>query len=106
MTQGRRSVRCHAIGPRQDSACDECGTAHAGRCATRRAVLSAAFAAVPLFAAPSALAGGLPSPTAVDEMEMRKAKREEVLKAARAKAAAQAAAQTPPPAAADDAPAQ
>ena len=53
-----------------------------------------------LLLANSAYAGGLPSPTNVDDMEKRKMAREEILKAARAKAAAQAAPAAAPEAAA------
>jgi hypothetical protein len=68
------------------------------RATTRRAMVSAAAAALPLFVASGHSALALPSPTAVDDMEARKMAREEVLKAARAKAAAAAApAPAPPP---------
>ena len=47
------------------------------------ALSSPSFA--PLLLANSAYAGGLPSPTNVDDMEKRKMAREEILKAARAR---------------------
>jgi len=67
---------------------------------SRRAALVAAASFAPLLLANSAYAGGLPSPTNVDDMEKRKMAREEILKAARAKAAAQAAPAAAPEAAA------
>ena len=83
--------------------CDKCGNAachcaHASA-ATRRAMLSQLTIGplALLLGAKPAAAGGLPSPTNQDDMEARKMAREEMLKAARAKAAAEAKAQAPPP---------
>lgn len=107
--RSRRALRCQSAakndGVGASCSCCSCGAvACACRCEcrchghSRRGFLAlhAAAAAVPLLTmASGAAAGGLPSPTDVDGMEARKMAREEILKAARAKAAAQAAAQAP-----------
>lgn len=61
---------------------------------SRRAVVSAVIGVGSLFRTQTARAA--PSPTNLDDMEARKMARDEMLKAARAKAAAEAAAQAKP----------
>ena len=112
----RHHVAARAAARYSKSACSDCGSSSPCACAhpscgsktcpcpsvrsSRRAALVAAASFAPLLLANSAYAGGLPSPTNVDDMEKRKMAREEILKAARAKAAAQAAPAAAPEAAA------